>query len=134
MRNVPEDLARRVWELGEAISNDPHGRGVAALQSLRALYESYAANPDPFLTEALADRTSDAREAITLYEAALEQCAHFSDEPTYTKRRDLALRLREVGDTVKARAQAELALKEATRSGDAEYVANAQELLRVMGV
>jgi hypothetical protein len=120
MREVPESLTRLVWELGEAIAGDPYGKGPAALESLRALYESYesAGKPDPFLTEALADRVADPREAIRLYEAAIAQCAKFPGEPIHTKRRDMAMRLLDIGEKLPARAQLTQAIVEATRAGD----------------
>ena len=128
MREIPESLARLVWELGDAISSDPYGKGPAALESLRALYESYASagRPDPFLTEALADRVADPHEAIRLYEAAIEQCAKFPGEPIYTKHRDMAQRLRDVGQLERARTQLRLAIVDAKRVGElgeAQYLA-----------
>ena len=132
MREIPESLARLVWELGEALSSDPYGKGLAALASLRALHESYlsAGRPDPFLTEALADRVSDPHEAIRLYESAIEQCAQFPGEPIHTKRRDMAERLRRIGEIERARAQLELAIIDAKRAGELEEARQLAQLLQ----
>jgi hypothetical protein len=59
------------------------------LEALFKLRES-SGESDPFLTEALADFTDDAAEAIRLYELALEQCADFPGEATLPKRIGLA--------------------------------------------
>ena len=132
MREIPESLGRLVWDLGDAISSDPYGKGPAALESLRALYESYvsAGKPDPFLTEALADRVADPHEAIRLYEAAIQQCAAFPGEPIHTKRRDMAERLRQIGELERARAQLELAIVDAKRVGELEEAQYLAELLQ----
>ena len=133
MREPPQPLARRVEELVSAISGDPYGikdpsTGKTALELLRDLYDSMAASgtPDPFLTEVMADETRDDREAIRLYETAIEQCAKFPGEPVHTKRRDLAQRLLRLGETERARKQFELAIVDARREGDtdqADYLA-----------
>jgi len=126
MREPPSSLVKRVAELVSATSSDPYGidpnTGMTPLQELRWLYDAATAagTPDPFLTETMADETIDPHEAIRLYEAAIAQCAKFPGEPIYTKRRDMAERLRQLGEVERARAQLELAIVDAKGSGELE--------------
>jgi hypothetical protein len=81
-----------------------------------------AGNPDPFLTETLADFTHDAAESIRLYRIALEQCAAFPDEPRHTKRQGLIERLLDLDRIDEAREEIGCATREAFAAGDAGAV------------
>lgn len=71
---------------------------IAHLQAIYFLQEALG-QPAPFLTEALADYTEDAAEAVRLYRLALAQSSAYPDEPTHTKRIWMASRLLELGDS-----------------------------------
>ncbi len=90
--------------------------------------------PDPALTEAVADFTESAEEAVQYYRLALAQSVAFPDEPTYTKRICMASRLVELGQLTSARPELVLGRVEAERSRDAHYVQFADELLGKLAV
>ena len=118
----------------EALVSDAAGDAQRFAKALAALRELYArrealGKPDPALTEAVADYTHDAREAVVLYRASIAQSGPYPDEPTHTKRLCLASRLIELGDIVEARSQIVRGRADAERLRDAEYVKLADELL-----
>jgi hypothetical protein len=84
----------------------------------------------PFLTEAMADYTEDAVEAVRLYELALDQAHSFSDEPTHTKMISLAERLIELGGTEQAEAYLRDGRTEAVDRRDTFWIQEADRLLR----
>jgi hypothetical protein len=142
MREVPKDLWGEVLEVVTAITWGPDGSepdpkvSEAALAQLRAIYARQEAlgQPEPCLTEALADYTDDAAEAVALYRRALAQSAGYPDEPTHTKRICLASRLIELGDLAGARSELALGRAEAQRLGDEDYVTMADEMLEKVAV
>jgi len=142
MREVPKDLWNEVLEVVTAITWGPDGKepdakvSEAGLAQLRAIYvrQESQGQPEPFLTEALADFTDDAGEAVALYRRSLAQSKGYSDEPTHTKRISLAERLVELGNLSEARSELVLARAEAERLDDPSYVAMADELLAKMAV
>ena len=103
---------------------------------LRAIYarQELLGAPDPFLTEAIADYTDEAAEAVRLYRLALAQSSKHPDEPTYTKRIDMASRLMEVGDLKTARTELIQGRAEAERLKDNLYVEFADGLLAKLAV
>ena len=131
-RRVPQPLYDQVLELTEAIvqpeasdeSAIDSALAAAALQKLVSLFENLQAAdaPDPFLTETLADFTSDAEEAIRLYRLALQQSLTFPGEPTHTKRQGLVERLLEAGHAVEAQVELDKARREAFMAGDTEAI------------
>jgi hypothetical protein len=135
MREVPRELYGEVFDLvTEALVSDAAGDAQRFAKALAALRELYArrealGKPDPALTEAVADYTHDAREAVVLYRASIAQSGPYPDEPTHTKRLCLASRLIELGDIVEARSQIVRGRADAERLRDAEYVKLADELL-----
>jgi HD-GYP domain-containing protein (c-di-GMP phosphodiesterase class II) len=142
MREVPKDLWGEVLEVVTAITWGPDGNepdpkvseaGVAQLRAIYARQEGLG-QPEPFLTEALADYTDDAAEAVALYRRALAQSTGYPDEPTHTKRICLASRLIELGDLAGARSELTLGRAEAERLNDDYYVAMADELLGKVAV
>jgi hypothetical protein len=101
---------------------------VARLRAVYARQESLG-QPDPFLTEAFADYTEDAAEAVDLYRLALAQSGVDSQEPTHTKRICMAERLIQLGDIASASAELMLGRAEAVRLQDHDYVVLADDLL-----
>ena len=103
---------------------------------LRAIYarQEVLGAPDPFLTEAVADYTDDTAEAVRLYRLALAQSSRHPDEPTHTKRIDMASRLIELGDLHSARSELIQGRAEAERLKDTLYVEFADELLAKLAV
>ncbi|WP_139351857.1 hypothetical protein [Polaromonas sp. A23] len=95
-----------------------------ALAELRALFEAQQASdkPDPFLSETMADFTTDLNEAIRLYRLAIEQCAKFPDEPTHTKRQGLVERLFELRQNAEAEEELVRATREAFAAGDSDAI------------
>lgn len=89
MRKVPEPLYQQVLVLALAITNAveaedaPARRG--AYRRLRSLYRSRLGNPDPFLTETLADFTGGPGARVKLYRLAIQQCSAFPDEDVASK-------------------------------------------------
>ena len=142
MREVPKELWGEVLGVVTAITWGPDGRkpdaeaSEAQVAQLRAIYDRQErlGQPEPFLTEALADYTDDAAEAVTLYRRALVQSDGYSDEPTHTKRICLASRLIELGDLAEARSELVLGRAEAARLNDADYLGMADELLAKLAV
>ena len=140
MREVPRKLWGEVFDLvTEALLSDAAGdteRFAKALAALRALYarQQTLGEPDPALTEALADYTDDAGEAAALYRVAIAQSEAYSDEPTHTKRICLASRLIDLGEIVEARKELNLGRAEAERLKDAQYVKFADDLLSQLAI
>jgi hypothetical protein len=137
MREVPKELWGEVLEVVTAITWGPDGNepdsetSKAALAQLRSIYlrQESLGEPEPFLTEALADYTDDAAQAVALYRRALAQSVSCRDEPTHTKRICMASRLIELGDLTEARSELIRGRVEAERLGDDDYLALADELL-----
>jgi hypothetical protein len=142
MREVPKDLWGEVLEVVTAITwgpdgNDPDPKVIEArVAELRAIYarQEGLGQPEPFLTEALADCTDDAVEAVALYRRALAQSTGHPEEPTHTKRICMASRLIELGDFPEARSELMLGRAEADRLNDSNYVEMADELLTKVAV
>lgn len=133
MRNIPQPLYDRVLELALRIANaveagNPRARR-GAYRRLRTLYRTRLGNPDPFLTETLADFTTGPRTAARLYRLAIEQCAAFPDEDIYTKQIGLARTQIEIGNHSEAFALLEAARTVATRREDADALADIDRLL-----
>jgi hypothetical protein len=134
-RDIPPELHERVLELATAIAQPGvHCLDTAmadrALGELRALFDARMASsqPDPFLTETLADFVFDDEEAIRLYRLALQQVATFPGEPTHTKRIGLTQRLFAAGRTSDAREELERARREAFAAGDRDALKELDEL------
>jgi len=85
---------------------------------------------DPFLTEAVADETTDPLAAIGYYELAIEQARRFPGEPMHTKMISLAERLLDLGQIERAEAYLRDGRAEAVRCDDQYWIANADELMR----
>lgn len=135
MNGIPPDIYERVHELAVAIVNATEA-GDDALddslcQTLRTYFEEQAISgrSHPFLTEAVADYTLDAAEAVRLYELALEQATAFPDEPTHTKMISLAQRLIELGRWEQAEAYLRDGRAEAIRRDDTFWIQDADTLL-----
>jgi hypothetical protein len=136
MSRIPPDLFERVLELSLALANasqlDDDVLYAVHLRELREYYDEQmkSGRAHPFLTEALADFTESAAEAVLLYELAIEQSLGFPDEPKHTKGISLAGRLIELGRTEQAEAYLRDGRAEAMRLDDQEWVVEADELLR----
>jgi len=141
-RRVPQSLYDTVLELTTAIAQPEAVNAVdetvaeEARAKLVALFQSRQSvgTPDPFLTETVADFTSDAAEAARLYRLALEQCAAFPGEPTHTKRQGLVERLLELGRTVDAREELANAQRDAFAAGDTDTIKELDALAGKMAV
>jgi hypothetical protein len=140
MSSIPPEMYERVHELALAITNASEA-GDAVLydslcQTLRAYYDEQAnsGRSHPFLTEAIADYTDDAAEAVRLYELALEQARTFPDEPTYTKMISLAEHFIGLGRKEQAEAYLRDGRAEAARRGDTFWVEDADRLLHELAV
>ena len=137
-RTIPPALYDEVFALVTAIAQ-PEAKPLGSVDEDKAS-EAYAklldlfkrressGDSDPFLTEALADFTDDNSESIRLYELALGQCAAFPGEATISKRIGLARALIEFGRIVDARAQIEIARREAFAERDSESLDELEEL------
>jgi HD-GYP domain-containing protein (c-di-GMP phosphodiesterase class II) len=140
MREVPREPWGEAFNLvTEALLSDAAGdteRFANALAALRALHVRQEAlgKPEPALTEALADYTDDAAEAVTLYRAAIAQSVAYPDEPTHTKRICLASRLIDLGNIAEARSELALGRADAERLKDADYVKIADEALSQLAI
>ena len=104
--------------------------------ALRAIYarQNVLGAPDPALTEAVADFTEDASEAVGLYRLALAQSSRYRGEPTHTKRICMASRLIELGELRSARVELIQGRAEAEQFHDAHYVEFADQLLSKLAV
>ena len=139
MNKIPRDIYEHVHELALSIANASEASDEALYESQRQALRSYfdeqsaAGRAHPFLTEAAADHTPEAVEAVRLYELALRQAQTFPDEPTHTKKISLAERLIELG----LREQAEACLRdgraEAVRCGDNFWIEEADRLSVELG-
>jgi hypothetical protein len=137
-RTIPPALYDEVFALVTAVAQ-PDAKPLGAVDETKAS-EAYAklhalfkrresvSESDPFLTEALADFTDDNSESIRLYKLALDQCAAFPGESTISKRIGLARALIKSGRTIDARAQIEIARREAFSARDSEALAELEEL------
>jgi hypothetical protein len=142
MREIPKKLWSEVLEAVTAITWGPDGNepdaetSEAGVVQLRAIYDRQErlGQPEPFLTEALADYTDDAAEAVELYRRALAQSNAHPDEPTHTKRICMASLLIELGNLAEARSELILGRAEAERLDDGPYVTMADELLAKLAV
>ena len=136
MSSIPPDIYERVHELAVAIVNasgaDDDALHDSLCQTLRAYYDEQASlgRSHPFLTEAIADYTDDATEAVRLYELSLEQARTFPDEPTHTKMISLAQQFMELGRTEQAEAYLRDGRAEAVRRGDTFWIEDADRLLQ----
>lgn len=132
MRKVPEPLHAKVLELSLAIANAGErcdfAKARGAFRRLRGLYRSRRNNPDPFLTEAMADFTGGARSASKLYRLAIEQSAAFPGEPIFTKQIALATRLLQLGHLQESARFTALAKPAAQESGDEVFLDELLEL------
>lgn len=123
-------------ELALAIVNASEAGDDALHDSLCQKIRSYfndqesSGRSHPFLTEAVADYTQDAIEAVRLSELALEQARSFPDEPRHTKMISLAERLIELGRTEQAEAYLRDGRAEAVRRADTFWIEDADRLLR----
>ena len=135
MREVQRTIWAQVLDLTTQLTwcteETDKERAAALYGELRALYDQRRelGQPDPFLTEALADYTDDDHEAVSLYKLALTQSAAHPDEPIHTKEISLAARLINLGDTQSARAALLRGKAEAQTRNDGNYVEFADELL-----
>ena len=124
LSSISPDIYERVHELAVAIVNasgaDDDALHGSLCQTLRAYYDEQASlgRSHPFLTEAMADYTDDATEAVRLYELSLEQARTFPDEPTHTKMISLAQQFMELGRTEQAEAYLRDGRAEAVRRAD----------------
>ena len=140
IRAVPREPWGELFDLVTAVLlSDAAGdteRFAKAFTALRALYARQKAleKPDPALTEALADYTDEAAEAVALYRVAIAQSASYPDEPTHTKRICLASRLIDLGDFAEARSELALGRADAARLKDAKYVKLADKLLSKLAI
>lgn len=140
MRRIRKDLLDEVFEAITDITWPPEEAEeqivTAGLARLRATYarQNALSQPDPFLTEALADFTDDPPEAVDLYRLSLAQSSRYPDEPTHTKRISLASQLVAVGDFPGARVELIEGRAEAERLRDTIWVATADELLAKLTV
>jgi hypothetical protein len=136
MSNIPPDIYERVHELAVAIVNasgaDDEALHDSLCQTLHGYYDEQTSSgrSHPFLTEAMADYTDDAAEAVRLYELSLEQARAFPDEPTHTKRISLAEKFIELGRKEQAEAYLRDGRAEAVRRGDTYWIENADRLLQ----
>jgi hypothetical protein len=79
MREIPRELWAEVLEVTRDIVWEPEQDGAevtsANMERLRAIYarQNALGQPNPLLTEILADFTDDAAEAVALYRIALAQ-------------------------------------------------------------
>jgi hypothetical protein len=140
MRKVPTPLWKEVLDVVNNIKrcldegdSKMEAAYIAMLQAIYARQQVLGA-PDPALTEAVADYTDDAAEAVALYRLALAQSSKHPDEPTYTKRIDMAERLIEIGDLQSARTEVMKGRAEAERLRDTLYVDFADRLLAKLAV
>lgn len=136
MSNIPPDIYERVHELALAIVNalcaDDDPLHDSLCQTLRTYYDAQVrlGRSHPFLTEAMADYTDDAAEAVRLYELSLEQACRFPDEPTHTKMISLAQQFIELGRTEQAEVLLRDGRAEAVRRGDTHWIEDADRLLQ----
>lgn len=140
MRPIRHDLWDEVFRLLTDITDSSEKgqtqlmeAGIAALRAIHAR-EDVLGQPEPFLTEALADYVDDPSEAAALYRRALIESSPYPDEPTHTKRICLAERLIELGDLSTARTELIQGRAEAERLKDLDYVGFADELLAKLAV
>jgi hypothetical protein len=137
-RTIPSALYDQVGALvteiaqpdAKPLENVDEIRASNAFAKLLALFNrcELSGDSDPFLTETLADFTDDKAEAIRLYSLALRQCAAFPGEATISKRIGLARALIESGRIVDARAQIEIARREAFAERDSEALEELEKL------
>jgi hypothetical protein len=135
MREIPRELWAEVLEVTRDIVWEPEQDGAevtsANMERLRAIYarQNALGQPNPLLTEILADFTDDAAEAVALYRIALAQSNAYPDQPTHTKRICLASRLIEIGDFSGATSELTAGRAEAARLNDSQYLTLADDLL-----
>jgi hypothetical protein len=131
-RRVPQALYDAVFEITTAIAQPDTLVGAdvdsvvaeEARAKLVGLFQSRqaAGNPDPFLTETLADFTINDAEAVRLYRLALAQSVAFPGEATHTKRLGLVERLIAMGRTAEAVEELDRARRDAFAAGDTEVI------------
>ena len=136
MSDIPPDIYERVRELAIAIVNASEAGDTALHEShCQALFAYYKQQEQlgrshPFLTEAVADFTSDPVAAVRFYDLSLKQARAYPGEPLHTKMIALAERLLELGRTEQAGAYLRDGRAEAVRCGDNGWVKEADELLQ----
>jgi len=136
MNGIPPDIYQRVHELAVDIVNATEAGDETLCEAkklaLRGYFEerAYLGLPHPFLTEALADYTDSAAEAVRLYELALRQARECPGEPTHTKMISLATRLVELGRIEQAEAYLRDGRAAADRAGDTDSVREVDDLIR----
>ena len=135
MSSIPPDIYEKVHELAIAIANaaqaDDDVLNASLCQQFRAYYDEQASlgHAHPFLTEAMADYSQDAAEAVRFYELSLEQAQAFPDEPTHTKMICAAEQFIELGRTEQAEAYLRDGRAEAVRLGHTFWIEEADRLL-----
>lgn len=132
MRNIPQPLYDRILVLALRIANaieagNPRARR-GAYRRLRTLYRSRLGQPDPFLTETLADFTTGPRTATKLYRLAIAQSSEFPDESLHTKQIGLARALLDTGKSPEAAALLQTAQLTATEQNDTSTLAEIDAL------
>ncbi len=134
MRPIPKDVYDHVADLACGMTNATLAEDVALHDSLyeqlRAFCQDQAARGvlHPFVIESLADYTDDLQEALRLYRKALGLSE--PDEPRYTILISMAERLIEAGQPEQAEACLCEGRAEAEDRRDADYVAEADRMLR----
>jgi hypothetical protein len=136
MNSIPPDTYERVIELALGITNASEAGNDALCDSLyRRLLDYHdeqcsLGNSHPFLTETLADFTSDPKVAIQFYQKALDLSRQMQgNEPTHTILIGIGTRLLELGRMEEAEAFLRDGRAEAVRREDQESVDEADSLL-----
>jgi hypothetical protein len=138
MSSLPRDVYEHVRDLALVIVNAMQAGDdelcEAQMFALRNYYNEQTALgfSHPFLTEAVADYTENAAEAIALYELALEQARACPGEPVHTKMIALAARQIELARFEQAEAFLRDGRTEAVCSGDLDSTSEATELARLL--
>jgi hypothetical protein len=136
MSDLPQDLCEEVHDLALGIVNsstaDDEPLRQFYYQKLVELYETRmeAKRGHPFLTEALADFTTENPERARLYKLAIEQSAEIPTEPLYSKMLSLAETLLEMKRSEEAEAYLVAAKQDAAQHQDSEALQEIESLLR----
>jgi hypothetical protein len=139
MSNIPRDIYDRVADLACEITNatlaEDDALASSLYETLRCYHEELnrSGRSHPFVTETLADFTENSKEAVSLYELALQQSAAFPGEPLHTKRVDLGKKLLEFGRFEQAEAYLLDGRAGAVKNNDADYSAEADKFLGELG-
>lgn len=136
MNEIPSEIYERVHEFAIGMANATEAGDQtlhdAYYQSLLSYYQEQhrLGQSHPFLTEALADSTTDARMAVRYYQQALRESADFPAEPRYTKMISLAQRLIDLRQVEQAEAFLRDGRSEAARKNDDYWVREADRITR----